>query len=447
MHEHARWSSRFGFIMAAVGFSVGLGNIWRFPYIAGENGGAAFVFVYLICVFFICVPIVMTEILVGRLGQAGTAGSLKAVAAREGRSSGWTGVGYMSQLAAFLIMVTYAVICGWVLWYLFKAITIGFSGMDVALADAAFRSVQTDTPGMLFWTLLGLLICGCILYAGVKQGIERTVTLLMPTLFGLLLVLMVFNIFVGGFGEALVWLFSPDFSKINSGMFLDALGQAFFSVGVGMATMIAYGSYLPKDIKIPSSAVIIVMADTLVALLAGLVVFPVVFNNGQDPAAGPGLIFQTLPVAFASMPGGYLFACMFFLLLSVAAITSMVGLLESLVSWLEEMHGFRRQTATVTVIGANIICSTFSVLGYTLLSDWQLFGQPLNDLADYISTRLLLPLGGLLIAVFAGWFISRESSRAELDLRQESVYMLWRFLVRWPVPVAVTVILVMGLIE
>ena len=446
-HEHAHWSSRFGFLMASVGFAVGLGNIWRFPYVTGENGGAAFVLVYLACAFVIGVPIVIAEIMIGRRGQAGTAGSMKVVAAREQRSPAWIGVGYMNQLAAFLIQVTYAVISGWVLWYLFKAITTGFTGVDAAAADAEFQSVVSDTGGMLLWTVISLLLAGFILYAGVKDGIERAVTVLMPTLFGLLIVLVIFNIFVGGFAEAVAWLFTPDFSKIDGGVFLAALGQAFFSIGVGMAAMMAYGSYLPKETRIASSAIIIVIAATGVALLAGLVIFPAVFNNGLDPAAGAGLIFQTLPVAFAQMPGGYFFACLFFLLLSVAAITSMVGLLESLISWLEELHDFPRHKATITMVGANIFFSVFSVLGYTALSDWQLFGLPLNDLADYFSNQILLPLGGLLIAIFAGWFMSRESSREELDLKSEGMYKLWYFLLRWPVPVAVAIILFMGLSE
>lgn len=441
---HAHWSSRFGFIMASVGFAVGLGNIWRFPYVTGENGGAAFVLIYLACAFCIGVPIVIAEILIGRRGQAGTAGSMKAVAAQEGRSPAWIGVGYMNQLAAFLILVTYAVICGWVLWYLCKAVLTGFAGVDVALANEAFSAVTSDTLGMQVWTVAGLLICGAILYAGVTEGIERAVSILMPMLFVLLLLLVAFNAYAGGLPEAVVWLFSPDFSKINGSVILAALGQAFFSVGVGMAAMMAYGSYLPQDARIVSSAFLIVIADTLVALLAGLVIFPAVFNNGLDPASGPGLIFTTLPVAFAQMPGGHLFACLFFLLLAVAGVTSMVGLLESLVSWLEELHGFSRHAATLTVVGSNIALSLLSVLGYTVLSQWRLFGLPLNDLADYVSNQVLLPIGGLLIAVFVGWFVSRAASEQELDLGPGYHYAIWRFLVRWPVPLAVAVIFLAG---
>lgn len=441
--EH--WSSRTGFLLAAIGFSVGLGNIWRFPYVAGENGGAAFVVVYLLCAFVICVPIVIAEIMIGRRGQAGTAGSVLAVAKGEKRSPHWVNVGYLNQLAAFMIQVTYAVVCGWVLWYLFKALTTGFVDVDAAQANAEFESVLGDTAGMLFWTIISLLISGTILYAGVKNGIERAVTILMPMLFALLVILVIFNAFTGGFNEAVTYLFEPDFEKINASVFLAALGQAFFSVGVGMAGLMAYGSYLPKGTRIASSAVIIVMADTMVALLAGLVIFPAVFSNGLDPAAGTGLIFQTLPIAFAQMPGGYFFGGLFFLLLSVAGITSMIGLLESVISWLEDMKGFSRHRATTTVIGANIVLSSISVLGYTYLSDVEIFGQGLNNASDFISSQIMLPIGGLLIAVFAGWFIHTKSSKEELDIRYDHGYKLWYFLIRWPVPLAVAVIFVMGM--
>ena len=430
--------------MASVGFAVGLGNIWRFPYVTGENGGAAFVLVYLVCAITIGVPIVMAEILIGRRGRAGTAGSMRAVASQEGRSPAWEWVGNMNQLAAFVIQITYSVICGLVLWYLFKAVTTGFSGWDGTLTATEYAAVTADTAGLLFWMVTSLLIAGGIVYGGVKGGIERAVTIMMPMLFLLLVVLVIFNMFAGGFDTAIRWLFTPDFTKIDSGVFLVALGQAFFSIGVGMAAMMTYGSYLPRDISIAQSTIIIVVTDTVVALLAGLVIFPAVFNNGLDPAAGPGLIFQTLPVAFAQMPGGYFFACLFFLLLSVAGITSMVGLLESLVAWLEECHDFQRHTAAITVVGSNIALSVFSVLSYTVLSEWRVLGLNLNSAMDYFSNQLLLPLGGLLIAVFAGWFISSESTRAELRLESGASFQLWHFLIRGPVPIAVAIIFVMG---
>ena len=256
------------------------------------------------------------------------------VASQSGKSQQWKWVGGMGLLAAYTIEIVYSVVVGWVLWYLFKAVTTGFAGVDAAAANAEFAAVLDNNLGMLAWTLVGLGITGAIIYAGVQDGIERAVTMMMPLMFLLLLGLAAYNYVAGGFDQALRWLFTPDFSKISFGTVLAAIGQAFFSIGVGMAGMMVYGSYLPKSISITQSVLIIVVADTGVALLAGLVIFPAVFHHGLDPAAGAGLIFQTLPVAFAQMPGGYLFSVLFFLMLSVAGITSMVGLVESVNAWL-----------------------------------------------------------------------------------------------------------------
>ena len=430
--------------MATIGFAVGLGNIWRFPYVAGESGGGAFVLLYLLFAFSIGVPIVIAEILIGRRGRSGAVGSLKALVGEEKVSSLWVGVGYLNQIAALLIQVTYAVIAGWVLLYFFRALATGFVGIDPESAGKEFQAVTNDLIGMLFWTTLSIALCGYVLYSGLKRGIERAVGLMMPTLFIVLVILIGFNFFAGGFYEALDWLFRPDFSMISMEICLAALGQAFFSIGVAMAVMMTYGSYLPKDTNVVSSAVTIVFADTLVAVLAGLVIFPVVFSNHLDPAAGPGLIFQVLPVAFSLMPGGHFFGVLFFLLLSVAAITSMIGLLESLVFWIENSFGYSRPKSTLLVVGANIFLSAISVFAYAGFGDWWTLDISFNDLLDYVSNQILLPLGGLLIAVFSGWFISRNSSQSELNQEYESVYIAWRFFVRWPVPLAVSIILLTG---
>ncbi len=317
------WSSRFAFLMASVGFAVGLGNIWRFPYVTGENGGAAFVLVYLACAFGIGVPILMAEVMMGRRGRGSPPTAVANVAEQSGRSRHWKWVGGMGLLAAFTIEIVYSGVVGWVLWYLYKAIVTGFAGLDGAGANAEFAGVLNDTAGMLFWTLVGLGITGLIIYSGVQDGIERAVRVMMPLLFLLLVGLATYNYFAGGFDQAIEWLFTPDFSKIGFATVLAAIGQAFFSIGVAMGGMMTFGSYLSRDISITQSVLIIVIADTAVALVAGLVIFPAVFNNGMDPAAGAGLIFQTLPVAFAQMPGGHLFSILFFLMLSVAGITSM----------------------------------------------------------------------------------------------------------------------------
>ena len=442
---HANWSSRFAFLMASVGFAVGLGNIWRFPYVTGENGGAAFVIIYLVCAFGIGVPILIAELMIGRRGQASPPKSMAEVAQQSGRSRQWRWVGGMGLLAAYTIEIVYSVVVGWVLWYLFKAMTTGFVGVDAVSANADFSAVLASNSGMLFWTLVGLAITGLIIYSGVKNGIERAVSVMMPLMFLLLLGLAIYNYFAGGFGEAVSWLFTPDFSKIGPTTVLAAIGQAFFSIGVAMGGMMTYGSYLPKSISISKSVLIIVMADTLVALLAGLVIFPAVFNYGLDPAAGAGLIFQTLPVAFAQMPGGYVFSILFFLMLSVAGITSMVGLIESVNSWVEERFDIPRHKSALLVVGSIAIFSIISALSYNLLSDFNIGSRNVNDSFDYFSNQILLPVGGLLIAIFAGWFMKKEASQDELTSLNAVTYKLWYFLIRFVVPPALLVIFVMGI--
>ncbi|AQA19735.1 sodium-dependent transporter [Halioglobus japonicus] len=443
----AHWSSRFAFLMASVGFAVGLGNIWRFPYVTGENGGGAFVIIYLGCAILIGVPVLMAELLIGRRGQASPPASMANVAIENKRSPSWKIVGAMGLLAAYTIEIVYAGVVGWVLWYLFKALTTGFAGVDAAAAQATFSGVLQDNVGMLFWTLIGLAITGLIIYSGVKQGIERAVNIMMPLMFMLLLGLAVFNYFNGGFAEAIDWLFTPDFSKIGAATVLAAIGQAFFSIGVGMGGMMTYGSYLPRSISISQSVLIIVFADTLVALLAGLVIFPAVFNNGLDPAAGAGLIFQTLPVAFAQMPGGYVFAVMFFLMLSVAGITSMVGLVEAVNHWAEERFGIPRHRSALIVVGSIAVFSIVSLMSYNVIGDVSMGGLNFNDIMDYFSNQILLPLGGLLIAVFAGWAVTREVTQDELAPIAGWAYTLWRFLIRYVVPPALLIIFIMGVSE
>ncbi len=443
----AHWSSRFAFLMASVGFAVGLGNIWRFPYVTGENGGAAFVLIYLACAFGIGVPILMAEVLIGRRGQASPPRAMATLATRDGQSTQWKWVGGMGLLAAYTIEIVYAVVVGWVLWYLFKAVTTGFVGMDAMAAEAEFIGVLDNNTGMLMWTLLGLAITGLIIYAGVKDGIERAVTVMMPVMFMLLVGLAGYNYVAGGFQDALTWLFTPDFSKIGFGTVLAAIGQAFFSLGVAMAGMMVYGSYLPRSISITNSVLVIVIVDTGVAVLAGLVVFPAVFNNGMDPAAGAGLIFQTLPVAFAQMPGGYLFSVLFFLMLSVAGITSMVGLVESVTAWIEDRFEMPRHQSALLVVGSIAAFSVLSILSYNVMDELRIAGRNFNDAMDFFSNQILLPLGGLFIALFAGWAMAREATRDELTTLNAGGYALWRFLIRYVVPPAVFIIFVMGITE
>lgn len=450
-HEH--WRSRFTFLMASVGFAVGLGNIWKFPYITGENGGGAFVLIYLLCAFSIGVPILMAEVLIGRRGQQSPNISMGNVARQENASPHWHWLGAMTMLTAFLILIIYCVIAGWVLQYLFIAITDGFTGFEQDNATALFAQVLADPVGMLCWTTLSLGLTALIVSAGLQNGIERAVTILMPLLFILLVVMAAYGAYAGAFSQALNFLFNPDFSKVSASTVLIAVGQAFFSIGVAMAAMMTYGAYLPKRVSIGRSAVIIVIADTLVALLAGLAIFPLVFQHGIDPQGGPGLIFEALPLAFAHMPAGHLFSLLFFTLLSVAAITSMVGLLEPLVAWAEEHKGISRRQGAWGFCAIVLALSVLSVLSY---SHWQ-EAQPLSwlpgfadknftDAIGFFTDQITLPIGGLLIALFAGWVMQKSSTEEELVLHP-TLYFVWRCLIRYVAPVAVLVMLVLGITE
>lgn len=440
----AHWSSRFAFVMASVGFAVGLGNIWRFPYVTGENGGSAFVVIYLACAVAIGIPCLIAELMIGRRGQMSPPSSMARVAKESGKSSLWSGVGGLGVLTAFTISVTYAVVVGWVLAYLFKAVMTGFNGVDATVAATEFDTLLASSGGMLFWTLVGNVLVGAIIFAGVKDGIERAVSIMMPLMFALLVGLGIYNIYAGGFTETLEWLFTPDFSKVGPDTLLAAVGQAFFSIGVGMGGMMTYGSYLPRSFSIAGAATVVVFADTLVALLAGFVVFPAVFNYGLDIGSGAGLIFQTLPVAFAQMPGGHIFAVLFFVMLTVAGVTSMVGLLESVTSWIDGRFNINRHVGAAVVVGVSTLCSVASVLSYNIWADIGIAGMNFNEFTEFLYAQLFLPAGGLLIALFAGWFMLREHSSDEIAT-SPGMYQSWRLLIRFVAVPAIAVILVTGL--
>jgi NSS family neurotransmitter:Na+ symporter len=435
--------SRFGFLMASIGFAVGLGNIWRFPYVTGENGGSAFVVVYLVCAFLIGVPILMAEIMIGRRGKSTPSGSMLAIATSEGRTPAWRHVGHLNLATAFCILIAYSVVAGWVLYYLYRAVTGTLIDHDPVAAAGVYDLLLEDIPAMLLWSFLAIAIAAGIVYAGVEKGIERAVSVLMPILFLLLLVLVIYNIAAGGMGEAVDYLFSPDFSKVTPATGLAAIGQAFFSIGVGMAGMMMFGAYLPDDVSIAKSAVLIVIADTCVALIAGLVIFPMVFANGLDPGQGTGLIFQTLPVAFAQMPGGEWVALVFFLLLSVAAVTSIVGLFEPIGAWCAARFGWSRHRSALTVVAAGFALSIPSTLSYNVWADAMALGKSLGGWIDFIPNSVFLPLGGALIALFAGWFMTRSDSAAELGIAP-AWFNVWFNLTRVVVVPAVLIILVTG---
>ena len=438
------WSSRFGFLMASIGFAVGLGNIWRFPYMVGENGGSIFILIYLCCVFFIGVPILMAEIMLGRRGVAPPEQAIKKVALESSRSPRWAVLGYLNLLTAFLIVFVYSVVAGWVLYYLYQSLVAVFLGVNLLDQLRPFEYLQSDVTTMVFWSFVALAINASILVFGVQKGIERAVVGLIPAMIVLLFCLALFNLLNGGMREALDFMFRPDFSAINPSVFLAAVSQAFFSIGVAMGGMMIFGSYLPSDVSIAKSALIIVSADTFIALLAGLVIFPLVFENGLMPDSGTGLIFNTLPLGFAQMPAGYWIAVLFFTLLGFAAISSMVGFIEPLVAFLINHFAFSRIIATLLVTAT---CLCFSVLSALSMGPWnqtEFLGRSLAGWLDFVPNSIFLPVGGLMICVFAGWVMNAEFSQAELNMKSSRAYHLWKISTKWIVAPAIFIILIAG---
>lgn len=437
---HGQWSSRWTFVLAAAGSAVGLGNIWKFPYITGENGGGAFVLIYLVCIALIGLPIMMAEIMMGRRGRHSPINTMRILTQREGASPHWKYIGWMGVIAGFLILSYYSVIAGWALAYVFRAAGGMFSGASAEQIGTMFSSL-TESPGLLLiWHTLFMVMTMIVVARGVKSGLEQAVRFLMPSLFVILILLVGYAMTTGSFMQGLHFLFDPDFSKITGAGVLIAMGHAFFTLSLGMGAIMVYGSYMPQDASIASTSLIIVGADTLVALMAGMAIFPIVFANGLEPGSGPGLIFQTLPVAFGQMPGGTFFGTLFFVLLVFAAWTSSISLIEPAVAWLVENHGMSRVVASVWAGAATWLVGLGTVFSFNEWSDVTLFGKHFFDLLDFLTANIMLPLGGLLIAVYAAWVMTRSVSRDELAMPRPWLFSMWRVCIRYVAPAAVTIV-------
>lgn len=436
---HGHWSSRFAFILAVTGSAVGLGNIWKFPYVAGENGGGAFVLVYLACVAIIGMPVMMSEILLGRRGRRNPIASMALLGEEEGKSKNWQWIGGLGVVAGIIILSYYSVIGGWTLAYVFNSAGGVFdkAGPDAvtAVRDGFIGSWQK--VGLFHTIFMALTIF--VVARGVERGLEQAVRFMVPALLVLMLVLLGYSINSGYFGEGLAFMFTPDFSKLTWDSVLDAMGQAFFTLSIGMGAVMAYGAYLPEETSITGAAGAVAIADTTIALLAGLVIFPLVFANNLNPGDGPGLVFITLPLAFGQMAGGVFFSTIFFLLLSFAAWTSAISLMEPAVAWIVEHVGRTRAQAAV-ITGVSIwALGLGTVFSFNILADFKFFKGTIFDNLDFLTINVMLPLGGLLIAVFAGWVMCRNSSADELGGAGVS-YKLWRFLVRYVAPIGILIV-------
>lgn len=437
---HGMWSTRLAFILAATGSAVGLGNIWRFPYTAGEYGGGAFVLVYLLCVAAIGVPIMMAEIMLGRRGRRSPINTMRELARQEGKHPAWQLLGWMGIVTGFLILSFYSVIAGWTMAYAVRSAGGVFVDIDASGADAVFGALVGDAERLLAWHTIFMTLTMLVVARGVASGLEKAVRFLMPALFLLLVLMVVYSFSTGAFAEAVDYMFMPDFSKLSGEAVLSAMGQAFFSLSLGMGAIMVYGSYLHSDASIGANSAIIACMDSLVAILAGLAIFPIVFANGMQPEQGPGLVFKVLPLAFGQMPGGVLVSTLFFVLLVFAAWTSAISVLEPLVAWLVENLNLSRVRASVL---AGVSVWLLGIACLLSLNEWSgvtVFGKGFLDLFDFLTANILLPLGGLSIAVFSGWVLSRVASVDELAMGEGMAYRLWLLLIRYVAPLAVALV-------
>ncbi|MEP3349896.1 MAG: sodium-dependent transporter [Marinomonas sp.] len=434
------WASRWIFILAATGSAVGLGNIWKFPYITGENGGGAFVLVYLVCIVLVGIPIMMAEVFIGRRARKNPINALVDVAEESEGSKKWGLIGLMGMLSGVFIFSFYSVVAGWVLHYIKVMLTGEMANVTSEQAGAAFGALLADPATLLIWHTIFSIMSIAVVAAGINKGIETVTRIMMPALFVLLLILLGYAMTTDGFAAGVDFMFHFDASQLSWNAVLVALGHSFFTLSLGMGTIMAYGSYMTKKASIGKTVLAIGALDTIVALVAGLAIFPIIFANNMDPAAGPGLMFMSLPVAFGQMPFGQLFGVLFFVLVGIAAWTSAISLLEPTVAFLVEKFEMKRTSASI-LLGSGVWALGLACLGsFNVISDVTFFGKNTFDLLDYITANIMLPLGGILIALFAGWVVKDKFAQDELEL-SDTVFKLWKISMKFTAPVAVAIVL------
>ncbi len=442
------FGSKFGVIAATAGSAIGLGNIWRFPYVAGENGGAAFLIIYLGFIVAIGIPVMLSEFAIGRSAQKNAYGSFKKLAPNRP----WYLVGLMGVVAAFMILAFYSAVAGWTLEYIYQSVINGFAGKSSGELNTMFSSFTGSTWRPLIWFFVFMALTAFIIMAGVQKGIEKYTKILMPVLLILLFALVIRSVTLPGAAEGINFLFKPDFSKITTSTVLEALGQAFFSLSIGMGTLITYGSYIQKKDNLGSIAFSVAFADTFIAILAGLAIFPAVFAFNINPNEGAGLVYITLPNIFQQMPGGYIFSLMFFILLGVAALTSTISVLEVIVAFFVEELKLKRKYATWLATVSVSILGIMCVLSFSSMADVKIFGSTVFDLLDFTSANILLPLGGLFIVLFVAWYLGKKEAKRELSNNGElkAAYVpLYMFIIKFIAPLAIAFIFLqrVGLIK
>jgi neurotransmitter:Na+ symporter, NSS family len=414
-NERAKFSSKLGIILASAGSAVGLGNVWRFPIETGNNGGAAFILVYIGCVILLGLPIMMAEFIIGRHSQANTAGAYRKLAP----GTHWNLVGRLGVLTGFLILSYYTVVAGWTLEYIYEALTNSFAGKSPTDYINDFSSFSSNPWRPLLWFVVFMLMTHFIIVRGVEKGIERSSKIMMPALFIIVIILVGCSVSLPDSGKGLSFLLKPDFSKITGDTFLDAMGQAFFSLSLGMGCLCTYASYFKKDTNLGKTAISVGTIDTVIAILAGFIIFPAAFSVGIQPTAGPPLVFITLPnvfqKAFHGMPAiAYIVAVMFYILLALAALTSTISLHEVVTAYLHEEYHLSRKKAAWLVTSVCLLLGAVCSLSYGVLSGWKIFGLTIFDTFDFVTAKLMLPIGGFFISIFTGWYLDKKLVIAEI---------------------------------
>lgn len=440
------FSTRLGVVLATLGSAVGLGNIWKFPTLTGSSGGAVFIIIYIISVLLIGIPVMVSELAIGRSARANAVDSMRTSTPNK---APWWLIGALGILSAFLIMGFYTEVAGWVFAYIFKAMSGSILSTSSEVTTAAFTSLVTNSVLSLVWQWVDLVIVGAVILFGVSKGIERVTKTLIPVLLVLLIVVAIRSLTLPGAGEGLEFLFKPDLSKVTASTLLAGVGLAFFKLSIGMGAMITYGSYFRQDQNISGTALRVAFSDMSIALLAGVAIFPAVFAYGFQPDAGPSLVFLTIPSVFASMPAGNFFMVIFFILTFIASIGAQVSLLEVLVSYVNEHLKINRKAATVYSMLGLAVFGSLAALSSSLLSNIKLFGLTFFDLFDFTSSNIFLPVGGLFICIFVGWVWGKEKFFAALtnngSLNNQGFVSFLFFLIRFVSPVLVLLVLLNGL--
>lgn len=444
MEKRAQFTTRLGVIATTVGSAVGLGNIWRFPYEAGVHGGGAFLLIYLFFIFVIGIPVICAEFIIGRNTGANISGAFRKLSPR----GAWSRLGYVGITASLMILSFYSVVAGWTMEYIYQSL-VGFSGVhSVDGLHRQFDAFARSDWRPVMWVVVFLALNFLILSRGVQKGIERMSNLLMPVLFVILIAFCVNSLTMDGARQGLEFLFRPDFSKIDSSVLLGAMGQAFFSLSLGLGCLITYSSYFSRDTPLVRSATVIAGLDTLVAILAGIIIFPAVFTFGEHPAAGPKLVFEVLPSIFADLPGGAVWSTLFFVLLFLASLTSTISMSEISIAYFCEEHGMSRRGATLLNTAIAMVFGVLCALSFGVLDGFRIFGMTLFDLFDYVSSNILLPVGGMAISIFVGWVLDKRIVRDELtDGGKRRVRMLGAivFCLRYIAPVCIALVFFCGL--